>query len=108
MDEVTTTIDWVDHRNVVVIERDGTEILAIDLDDWLKLEAVRYAAKLAVERLAEQGALHNRSPPKPISQPPPTMCQMLVSSKNSPATNSHRPLATMATAITNRKNLGGP
>jgi hypothetical protein len=49
-------------------------------------------------------SLHNRSPPKPISQPPLTTYQMLVSlSKNSPATNSHRPVATIATTITNRR-----
>src|SRR4249920_2478445 len=51
-------------------------------------------------------SLHNRSPPKPISQPPLTTYQMLVSlSKNSPATNSHRPVATIATTITNRRAL---
>ena len=45
-------------------------------------------------------------PPKPISQPPLTTYQMLVSlSKNSPATNSHRPVATIATTITNRRAL---
>ena len=49
-------------------------------------------------------SLHDRSPPKPISQPPLTTYQMLVSfSKNSPATKSHRPVATIATTITNRR-----
>src|SRR4029077_21095982 len=49
-------------------------------------------------------SLHNWSPPKPISQPPLTTYQILVSfSKNSPATNSRRPVATIATTITNRR-----
>jgi hypothetical protein len=54
MDSVTTTIDWVGGRNVVVIKRNGQPVTSIDLADWLKLPAVRYAAELLQEKAEER------------------------------------------------------
>jgi hypothetical protein len=76
---------------------------------WRRCAGPRRARVIQTSSKPKNGAtksLHNRSPPKPISQPPLTTSQMLVSlSKNGPATNSHRPVATIATTITNRRAL---
>lgn len=45
-----TRMDWDQGHNWVILTRDGVEVARMTLDEWMELNAVRYAAEELMQK----------------------------------------------------------